>query len=81
MIKLTTVKIVRQPNGILDLKRGYNETCKNMPTVSEDLLRIVWKCMKIALIIHLYTHLFQILLRNKQKSIRNSCNSNLSLTP
>ena len=53
----------------------------NMPTVSEDLLRIVWKCMKIALIIHLYTYLFQILLQNKQKSIRNSCNSNLSLTP
>ena len=51
MMKLTTVKIVRQPNGILDLKRGYNETCKNMPTVSEDLLSIVWKCMKIVRII------------------------------
>ena len=51
MIKFTTVKIVGQPNGILDLKRGYNETCKNIPTVSEDLLRIVWKCMKIVRII------------------------------
>ena len=37
--------------GILDLKKGFNKPFKNIPPVSEDLLRIAWKCMKIALII------------------------------
>ena len=51
MIKLTIVNILGQPNGILDLKKGFDKTLKNIPGVSEDLLRISWKCMKIALII------------------------------
>ena len=37
--------------GILDLKKGFNKPLKNIPPVSENLLRIAWKCMKIALII------------------------------
>ena len=40
-----------QPNAILDLKKGSDKALKNIPAVSQDLLRIVWKCMKIALII------------------------------
>ena len=51
MIKLTATNTLRQPNVILNLKKGYNKTYKNIPTLSEDLLRIVWICMKIALII------------------------------
>ena len=51
MIKLTILNILGQPNGILDLKKGFDKTLKNRPAVSEDLLRIVWKCMKIAQII------------------------------
>ena len=31
----------------MNLKRGYDETLKNIPTVSENWLRIDWKCMKI----------------------------------
>ena len=51
MIKPTSINILGQPNGIVDLKKGFVKALKNMPAVSEDLLRIVWKCMKIALII------------------------------
>ena len=51
MIEPTVINLLRQPNGILDLKKGFDKTLKNIPAVSEDLLRIVWKCMKIALII------------------------------
>ena len=51
MIKLTIFNILGQPNGILDLKKGFHKTIKNIPAVSEDLLRIVRKCVKIALII------------------------------
>ena len=36
---------------ILDFKKGYYKTLKNIPAVSEDLLKIAWKGMKIALII------------------------------
>ena len=51
MINLTTINNLGYPNGILNLKKGYDKTLKNIPTVSEDLLRIVWwKYMKIALI-------------------------------
>ena len=50
MIQLTSLKIFGEPNDILDLKKGFDETLKNISTVSEDLLRIAWKCMKIALI-------------------------------
>ena len=32
-------------------KNGYDKTLKNIPAVSEDLLMIVWKCMKIALMV------------------------------
>ena len=51
MIKLIIINIVGQPNGILDLKKGFDKALKNKPALSEDLLRIAWKCMKIALII------------------------------
>ena len=51
MIKSTITNILGQPNRILDLKKGFDKALENMPAVSEDLLRIVWKCMKIVLII------------------------------
>ena len=51
MIKLTIINIVGQPNGILDLEKGFDKALENKPALSEDLLRITWKCMKIALII------------------------------
>ena len=50
MIKVTSLNILGQCNNILDLKKGSDKTVKNKPAVSEDLLRIGWKCMKIALI-------------------------------
>ena len=31
------------------MKKGFDKTLKNIPAVSEYLLRIAWKCMKIAL--------------------------------
>ena len=51
MIKPTIISILGQPNGILDLKKGFDKVLKNIPAVSEDLLRIDWKCLKIAVII------------------------------
>ena len=51
MIKLSTINILGQANGILDLRKGYDKTLKNTLSVTEDLLRIVWECTKIALII------------------------------
>ena len=42
MIRLTTVNILGWPNGVLDLKKGYDKTLKNIATVSEYLPRIVW---------------------------------------
>ena len=51
MIKPTIINILGQPNGILDLKKGFDRTLKNISAVSEDLLRISWKSTKIALII------------------------------
>ena len=51
MIKPTIINILGWPNGILDLKKEFDKALKNIPAVSEDLLRIAWKCMKIALII------------------------------
>ena len=50
MINSTTINILGQPNFNLDLKKEYDKTLKNIPTVTEDCLRIDWKCMKIALI-------------------------------
>ena len=50
MIKLTIINILGQPNGILDLKKEVYKAFKNIPAVSEDLLRIAWKCMEIAII-------------------------------
>ena len=55
MIKLTIINILGQSNGILDLKEGFGKSLKNIPAVSNDLLRIAWKCMKIALIIEAIT--------------------------
>ena len=51
MIKLTIINILGQPKGILDLKKESDKALKNVPAVSEDLLRIAWKFMKIALFI------------------------------
>ena len=51
MIKLTIISILGQPNGILNLNKELDRALKNMPAVSEDLLSIAWKCMKITLII------------------------------
>ena len=51
MIKPTIINILGQPNGIADLKKGFDKALKNIPAGSQDLLRIAWKCMKIALII------------------------------
>ena len=51
MIKPTIINILGQPNGILDLKKGFDQALKNIPALSKDLLRIAWKCMKIMLII------------------------------
>ena len=51
MIKLTIISVLGQLNGILDLKKVFDKTLKNIPLASEDLLRTAWKCMKIALII------------------------------
>ena len=49
MIKLTSLNILGQPNDILDLKKEFDKTLKNISTVSEDLLRTAWKCVKIPL--------------------------------
>ena len=51
MIKPRIINVLGQPDGILDLKKGFDKALKNIPAVSEDLLMIAWKCMKIALII------------------------------
>ena len=51
MIKFAIIDISGFPNGISDFKTGFNKTPKNVPNVSEDLLRIAWQCMKIVLII------------------------------
>ena len=40
MIKLTIFNILGQPNGILDLKKGFDKTLKKIPAVSEDLLSL-----------------------------------------
>ena len=55
MIKLTILNILGQPNGILDLRKEFDKSLKNIPAVSADLLRIAWKCMKIAQIISAIT--------------------------
>ena len=47
MIKPTIINILGWPNGIMELKKGFDKALKNIPAVSEDLLRIAWKCMKI----------------------------------
>ena len=36
MINFTNINILGQPNVILNLKKGYNKTGKNIQTVSED---------------------------------------------
>ena len=36
-------------NGILDLKKGFDKTLKNIAAVSKDLKRISWKYIKMAL--------------------------------
>ena len=39
MIKLAIFNILGQPNGMLDLKKGFGKTLKNIPTISKDLLK------------------------------------------
>ena len=51
MINFTAINILGQPNVILNLKKEYDKTLKNKPTVSEDWLRSDLKRMKIALIV------------------------------
>ena len=51
MIKLTVLNILGYPNSFLDLIKGFDKTLKNIPAVSEDLLRNAWKYTKIELII------------------------------
>ena len=51
MIKFTILDSFGYPHCILNLKNGFDKTLKNIAAVSKDLLRIAWKCMKIALII------------------------------
>ena len=36
MINFTSINILGQPNIILNLKKGYDRTLKNIPTVNED---------------------------------------------
>ena len=48
MIKLTILNILGESNGILDLKKLFDKTLKNIPAVGKGLLRIAWKCVKIA---------------------------------
>ena len=43
MIKRTSLNILGQPNDILDLKKRFDKTLKNISAVSEDLLKILWK--------------------------------------
>ena len=50
MINFTTINILGWPTFMLDFKKEYDKTRKNIPAVSEDFLRIDWKCIKIALI-------------------------------
>ena len=50
MINLTIINILGQANGILDLKKGFDKTLKNMPAVCKDLMKISWKRVKVALI-------------------------------
>ena len=51
MIKLTIINVLGQASVILDLKKGFDKALKYIPAVTEDLLKIGWQCMKIALII------------------------------
>ena len=51
MFNFTTINILGQPNFILDLKKKYDKTLKNIPIVSEDCLKIDWKCIKITQIV------------------------------
>ena len=43
MIKLTSLNILGQSNAILDSKKGFDKTVKNISAASEDLLMITLK--------------------------------------
>ena len=49
MMKLTIFNILGKTNDIFDLNKGFEKALKNISAVSEDLLRIAGKCMKIPL--------------------------------
>ena len=55
MIKRAIINALGQPNDILDLKKGFDKTLKNITAVSKNLLRIAWKLMKISLSIYAIT--------------------------
>ena len=40
MNNFTTINILEQPNFILNLKKGYDKTLKNISAASEDCLRL-----------------------------------------
>ena len=47
MIKLKTIYNLRQPNGILNFRNGYDETFKNIPLISgfaEDFPEVYENC-------------------------------------
>ena len=70
MIKHSTINILGQSNENVDLKKGYDKTLKNIATVIEDLLRIVWKCTKIALIIYpICIYMFKVNNRNTKNQV------------
>ena len=46
MTNITAINILGQPNFILNLKKGYDKTLKDIPTVGDDCLKIDLKCMK-----------------------------------
>ena len=51
MTKPSIFNIFEQPNGILDLEKGFDKSLKNIPAASQALLRISWQYMKTALVI------------------------------
>ena len=81
MIKFITINILEWLNSIIALEKVHYQSLKNILTVSEDLLRIIWKCMMrlneilILVFVPLYCK------TSKPKSIANNCRSNLDLHP
>ena len=89
MTKLTVNNNSGYPDGILDLKRTYD----NLLWIYELLVRICWELsvivwkldwssrQQIKIKWNHFTYLYHVLLQNKQEPIRSSCRSNLWLSP